>query len=330
MVDKPLLAIVVPCYNEEDVLPETARRLTALLEQLLEEGAVAIGSHIVFVDDGSRDRTWAFIEEESERNPFVSGVKLARNVGHQRALFAGLDTVRAYADCAVSIDADLQDDVEAIREFVQKYREGYDIVYGVRRSRKTDTWFKRTTAQAFYRFMQALGIELIYNHADFRLMSKRALDELSRYTEVNLFLRGLVPLVGFRSTCVFYDRHERWAGQSKYPLKKMLAFAFDGITSLSVAPIRAITLIGFLAFLISGAAGLYALIVKFLGHAESGWTSLMISVWFIGGLVLMSLGLIGEYIGKIYQEVKRRPRFAIEKTVQLPLSSEREKTPARL
>ncbi|OKO96016.1 glycosyltransferase family 2 protein [Geobacillus proteiniphilus] len=330
MVDKPLLAIVVPCYNEEEVLPETVRRLTALLEQLLEEGAVAIGSHIVFVDDGSRDRTWALIEEESERNPFVSGVKLARNVGHQRALLAGLETVRAYADCAVSIDADLQDDVEAIREFVQKYREGYDIVYGVRRSRKTDTWFKRTTAQAFYRFMQALGIKLIYNHADFRLMSKRALDELSRYTEVNLFLRGLIPLVGFRSTCVFYDRHERWAGQSKYPLKKMLAFAFDGITSLSVAPIRAITLIGFLAFLISGAAGLYALIVKWLGHAESGWTSLMISVWFIGGLVLMSLGLIGEYIGKIYQEVKRRPRFAIEKTVQLPLPSEREKTPARL
>ncbi|MCG6795768.1 glycosyltransferase family 2 protein [Geobacillus sp. YHL] len=330
MVDKPLLAIVVPCYNEEDVLPETIRRLTALLEQLLEEGAVAIGSHIVFVDDGSRDRTWALIEEESERNPFVSGVKLARNVGHQRALLAGLETVRAYADCAVSIDADLQDDVEAIREFVQKYREGYDIVYGVRRSRKTDTWFKRTTAQAFYRFMRAIGIELIYNHADFRLMSKRALDELSRYTEVNLFLRGLVPLVGFRSTCVFYDRHERWAGQSKYPLKKMLAFAFDGITSLSVAPIRAITLIGFLAFLASGAAGLYALISKLLGHAESGWTSLMISVWFIGGLVLMSLGLIGEYIGKIYQEVKRRPRFAVEKTVQLPLPSEREKTPARL
>lgn len=330
MVDKPLLAIVVPCYNEEEVLPETVRRLTALLEQLLEEGAVAIGSHIVFVDDGSRDRTWALIEEESERNPFVSGVKLARNVGHQRALLAGLETVRAYADCAVSIDADLQDDVEAIREFVQKYREGYDIVYGVRRSRKTDTWFKRTTAQAFYRFMRAIGIELIYNHADFRLMSKRALDELSRYTEVNLFLRGLVPLVGFRSTCVFYDRHERWAGQSKYPLKKMLAFAFDGITSLSVAPIRAITLIGFLAFLASGAAGLYALISKLLGHAESGWTSLMISIWFIGGLVLMSLGLIGEYIGKIYQEVKRRPRFAIEKTVQLPLPSEREKTPARL
>ncbi|GAD14648.1 glycosyl transferase family protein [Geobacillus kaustophilus GBlys] len=329
-MDKPLLAIVVPCYNEEEVLPETARRLTALLEQLLEEGAVAIGSHIVFVDDGSRDRTWALIEEESERNPFVSGVKLARNVGHQRALLAGLETVRAYADCAVSIDADLQDDVEAIREFVQKYREGYDIVYGVRRSRKTDTWFKRTTAQAFYRFMRAIGIELIYNHADFRLMSKRALDELSRYTEVNLFLRGLVPLVGFRSTCVFYDRHERWAGQSKYPLKKMLAFAFDGITSLSVAPIRAITLIGFLAFLTSGAAGLYALIVKWLGHAESGWTSLMISVWFIGGLVLMSLGLIGEYIGKIYQEVKRRPRFAIEKTVQLPLPSEKEKTPAHL
>ena len=330
MVDKPLLAIVVPCYNEEEVLPETARRLTALLEQLLEEGAVAIGSHIVFVDDGSRDRTWALIEEESERNPFVSGVKLARNVGHQRALLAGLETVRAYADCAVSIDADLQDDVEAIREFVQKYREGYDIVYGVRRSRKTDTWFKRTTAQAFYRFMRAIGIELIYNHADFRLMSKRALDELSRYTEVNLFLRGLVPLVGFRSTCVFYDRHERWAGQSKYPLKKMLAFAFDGITSLSVAPIRAITLIGFLAFLASGAAGLYALISKLLGHAESGWTSLMISVWFIGGLMLMSLGLIGEYIGKMYQEVKRRPRFAVEKTVQLPLPSEREKTPARL
>jgi polyisoprenyl-phosphate glycosyltransferase len=328
MMQKPILTIVVPCYNEENVLPETIQQLTHILENLLEEDLIAIGSKILFVDDGSRDRTWALIEEESQRNPFVTGIKLSRNFGHQNALLAGLETAKNDSDCVISIDADLQDDISVIREFVLKYWEGYDIVYGVRRSRDTDTWFKRATAQWFYRFMQKLGVQLVYNHADFRLMSKRALEELSRYTEINIFLRGIVPLLGFRSTKVFYDRKKRFAGQSKYPLKKMLAFAFDGITSFSIVPIRLITFIGFLAFLLSSAAGIYSLAVKLLGHAESGWTSIMISVWFIGGLLLMGIGLIGEYIGKIYQEVKRRPRFTIEKVLHSPSfspSSKKEK-----
>jgi len=312
------LTIVVPCYNEEDVLPETIKQLTNVLEHLMEEHLIAGGSKVLFVDDGSRDRTWELIEQESERNPLVTGIKLSRNFGHQKALLAGLETAKNDSDCVISIDADLQDDVSAIREFVVKYWEGYDIVYGVRRSRDADTWFKRATAQWFYRFMQKLGVHVVYNHADFRLMSKRALEELSRYTEVNIFLRGIVPLLGFRSAKVFYDRKERFAGQSKYPLKKMLSFAFDGITSFSIAPIRFITFIGFLAFFLSSIAGIYALAVKLLGHAESGWTSIIISIWFIGGLLLMGIGLIGEYIGKIYQEVKRRPRFTIEKTLRSP------------
>lgn len=331
MMNKPILTIVVPCYNEEEVLPKTAKELTNVLENLLEDGLIAIGSKIMFVDDGSRDRTWELIEQESEQNPFVTGVKLSRNFGHQKALLAGLETAKQDSDCVISIDADLQDDISVIREFVLKYQEGYDIVYGVRRSRDTDTWFKRATAQWFYRFMQKLGVQLVYNHADFRLMSKRALEELSRYPEVNIFLRGMVPLLGFRSTQVFYDRKERFAGESKYPLKKMLAFAFDGITSFSIAPIRWITFIGFIAFLLSSVAGIYALIVKLLGHAQSGWTSLMISLWFIGGLLLIGIGLIGEYIGKIYQEVKRRPRFTIEKVLRSPsLSSLSEKEKVRL
>ncbi|MCZ0754384.1 glycosyltransferase family 2 protein [Anoxybacillus sp. J5B_2022] len=312
---KPVLTIVVPCYNEEDVFQETARQLTAVLQNLQTEHLIAPESKLLFVDDGSRDRTWSLIVEESKKNPFVTGVKLSRNFGHQRALLAGLEAAKEYSDCVISIDADLQDDVRVIREFVVKYWEGFDIVYGVRRSRETDTFFKRATAQGFYRLMKKIGIHLIYNHADFRLMSKRSLEELSRYGEANVFLRGIVPLLGFRSTEVFYDRKERFAGESKYPLKKMLAFAFDGMTSFSVAPIRFITLIGFLSFLLSSVAGIYALIVKLLGHAQSGWTSLMISIWLIGGLLLMSMGLIGEYIGKIYQEVKRRPRFTIEENL---------------
>jgi glycosyltransferase involved in cell wall biosynthesis len=312
---KPVLTIVVPCYNEEEVFQETAKQLTTVLQNLVDENLIAPESKILFVDDGSRDRTWSLIVEESEKNSFVTGLKLSRNFGHQRALLAGLETAKEYSDCVISIDADLQDDISVIREFVVKYWEGFDIVYGVRRSRATDTFFKRATAQGFYRFMQKIGINLVYNHADFRLMSKRALEELSRYGEANVFLRGIVPLLGFRSTEVLYDRKERFAGESKYPLKKMLAFAFDGMTSFSVAPIRFITFIGFLSFLLSSAAGIYALIVKLLGHAELGWTSLMISIWFIGGLLLMSIGLIGEYIGKIYQEVKRRPRFTIEENL---------------
>ncbi|WP_042461968.1 glycosyltransferase family 2 protein [Neobacillus dielmonensis] len=308
----PILTIVVPCYNEEEVLPETSKQLSAVLTHLIDDYLISRDSKILFVDDGSKDRTWAFIEKEMAKNPFVKGIKLARNAGHQNALLAGLETAAAQSDCVVSIDADLQDDVQVIRTFVEKYRDGFDVVYGVRDKRETDTFFKRTTAEGFYRFMNKIGIHLIPNHADFRLMSKRALDELFKYKETNLFLRGLIPLVGFPSTKVFYDRKERFAGESKYPLKKMLAFAFDGITSFSITPIRFVTMIGFLAVIISALAGGYAIFQELAGHTESGWTSLIISIWFVGGLQLLAVGIIGEYIGKIYREVKRRPRYAIE------------------
>ena len=248
-----------------------------------------------------------------EQNPLVNGLKLARNVGHQNALLAGLETANRQSDCVVSIDADLQDDIHVIRTFVEKYWEGFDIVYGVRDHRDTDTYFKRTTALGFYRFMEKIGINLVPNHADFRLMSKRALDELFKYQETNLFLRGLVPLIGFSSTKVYYDRKERFAGKSKYPFKKMLSFAFDGITSFSVAPIRFVTFMGFLSVIFSIIMGGYALVQELFGYTVTGWSSLMISIWFVGGLQLMGIGIIGEYIGKVYHEVKRRPRYAIEK-----------------
>ena len=311
-MNKPVLTIVVPCYNEEEVLLETASQLSGVLQELIHDVLISNESRILFVDDGSKDRTWELIENETEHNSFVKGLKLARNVGHQNALIAGLETANKQSDCVVSIDADLQDDIAVIRTFVEKYLEGFDIVYGVRDHRDTDTFFKRTTAVGFYRFMEKIGIKLVPNHADFRLMSKRALDELFRYKETNLFLRGLVPLVGFPSTRVYYDRKERLAGESKYPLKKMLAFAFDGITSFSVAPIRFVTLLGFLAVIVSMIVGIYTLVQKFTGQTESGWSSLMISIWFVGGLQLMGIGMIGEYVGKIYHEVKRRPKFAIE------------------
>jgi glycosyltransferase involved in cell wall biosynthesis len=311
-MNKPVLTIVVPCYNEEEVLLEAASQLSGVLSDLIHDFLISKDSKILFVDDGSRDRTWKLIENESEQNPFVEGLKLAKNVGHQNALLAGLEIANKQSDCVVSIDADLQDDIQVIRSFVEKYLEGFDIVYGVRDHRDTDTFFKRTTALGFYRLMEKIGIKLVPNHADFRLMSKRALDELFKYKETNLFLRGLVPLVGFASTKVYYDRKERFAGESKYPLKKMLAFAFDGITSFSVAPIRFVTLIGFLSVIFSVIVGGYAFIQELLGHTVSGWSSLMVSIWFVGGLQLMGIGIIGEYIGKIYHEVKRRPRFAIE------------------
>jgi polyisoprenyl-phosphate glycosyltransferase len=311
-MNKPVLTIVVPCFNEEEVLNETSLQLSAVLRELMEESLVSQESKLLFVDDGSKDRTWEIIETESENNLFVTGLKLAGNVGHQNALIAGLETANQQSDCIVSIDADLQDDIKVIRTFVEKYWEGIDIVYGVRDSRDTDTYFKRTTALAFYRFMEKIGIKLVPNHADFRLMSKRAMDELLKYKETNLFLRGLVPLVGYTSTKVYYDRKERLAGESKYPLKKMLAFAFDGITSFSIAPIRFVTFLGLLAVILSAFAGGYALIQEILGHTESGWTSIIISIWFVGGLQLMGIGIIGEYIGKIYREVKLRPRYAIE------------------
>jgi glycosyltransferase involved in cell wall biosynthesis len=309
---RPVLTIVVPCYDEEEVLPETIKQLSQLLKDLIEDKLVSYKSSLLFVDDGSWDRTWEIIETENQKNSYVKGLKLARNAGHQNALLAGLMAAKEQSDCTVSIDADLQDDISVIRTFVEKYWQGNDIVYGVRDKRDTDTFLKRNTALGFYRFMKKLGINLVPNHADFRLMSKRALDELEKYQERNLFLRGIIPLIGFSSSEVYYDRKERLAGESKYPLKKMLAFALDGITSFSVAPIRIVTLIGFGVFLFSIMAGCYAFIEKILGHTESGWTSLIISIWLIGGLQLIGIGVIGEYIGKIFSEVKGRPKYAIQ------------------
>jgi polyisoprenyl-phosphate glycosyltransferase len=313
----PVLCIVAPCFNEQEVLPETASRLDAVLNGLIEEKLVSADSSLLFVDDGSRDDTWAIIERLHTFHPAVTGLKLARNAGHQAALLAGLMHAKERADCVISIDADLQDDVSAVREFVLRFREGHDVVYGVRRSRTTDTWFKRSTALGFYKLMRRMGVNLKQDHADYRLMSRRALEQLARFQEVNLFLRGMVPLVGFPSTDVYYDRQERFAGESKYPLRKMLAFAVDGITSLSVTPIRLVTLAGFLAFGLSVVAGLGAVLDKLLGNTVTGWASLMVSIWFIGGAQLLALGIIGEYIGKIYREVKRRPLFVVEKELGL-------------
>ncbi len=314
---EPILTIVVPCYNEEEVLQETTKQLTYLLEDLETEKLIHTQSKIMFVDDGSKDRTWNMIEEESFVNGYVTGLKLSRNAGHQNALLAGLMKAKEFSDCVISIDADLQDDITVIREFILKYNEGCEIVYGVRRKRDTDTFFKRTTANGFYRFMQKIGIDLIPNHADFRLMGKRALDELCRYEENNLFLRGIIPLIGFKSANVYYDRKERMAGTTKYPLKKMLAFAVDGITSFSIAPIRFVTLIGLMSIILSVLLGGYTIVQEVLGRTESGWSSLMISIWFIGGLQLLGIGVIGEYIGKIFKEVKRRPKYSIEANLNL-------------
>ncbi len=309
----PVLTIVVPCYNEEEVLPETVFQLTEVLQTLISDKLIATTSTVLFVDDGSKDATWTLIERFHASSPFITGLKLAKNAGHQSALLAGLMKAKTYSDCVVSIDADLQDDTNVIREFIVKFHEGYDIVYGIRQDRSADTFFKRATAQGFYKLMTSLGVKIHYNHADFRLMSKRTLENLEKFQEVNLFLRGMVPLLGFPSTQVYYDRKERFAGESKYPLRKMLAFAFDGITSFSVTPIRFVTLMGFLLFALSVVAGLYAIVGKILGANVTGWTSLILSVWFIGGVQLLALGLIGEYIGKIYKEVKQRPLFVIEK-----------------
>lgn len=308
----PLLTIVVPCYNEEEVLLETMKQLSSVLDDLTEEELIAKESKLLFVDDGSQDRTWPIIHKVSRTNQYVSGLRLARNVGHQKALLAGLEQAKEQSDCVISIDADLQDDITVIRDFLVKFNDGCDVVYGVRRKRDTDTFFKRVTAVGFYRVMNKMGIQLVPNHADYRLLSKRALEELSRYQEANLFLRGIIPLIGFRTDYVYYDRKERLAGETKYPLKKMLSFALDGMTSFSVAPIRLITYLGFFLFLFSGVAGTYAIIQKLLGYTNAGWTSLMISIWLIGGLQLMGIGIIGEYIGKIFTEVKNRPKYAIE------------------
>lgn len=310
---RPVLYVVVPCYNEQEVLPETSKRLKAKMSALLDAGRIGEKSRVMLVNDGSRDRTWELIEELHAGDPLFSGVKLSRNRGHQNALLAGLMTAREFADVTISMDADLQDDIDAMDAFLDEFEKGSDVVYGVRSARASDTAFKRMTAEGFYKLMKALGVDIVFNHADYRLLSRRALDALSEYREVNLFLRGMVPLVGFRSSTVSYERHERFAGESKYPLKKMLAFAFDGITSLSIKPIRLILSLGVVIFLLSLLMLLYALISKWTGHADTGWTSILASIWMIGGIQLLCLGVIGEYIGKIYSETKQRPRYIIEK-----------------
>ncbi len=305
------LYVVVPCYNEEAVLPETAKRLRAKLRALIKAGTVSPKSRVLFVNDGSRDATWEIISKLHEVDPIFCGADLSRNRGHQNALLAGLMTAKDRADLVISMDADLQDDVEAVDAMVEKYMAGADVVYGVRSSRKKDSFFKRFTAESFYRLMDALGAETVFNHADYRLLSKRALEGLAEFKEVNLFLRGIVPMVGFKSDTVEYERGERFAGESKYPLKKMLSFALEGVTSLSVKPIRMITALGFLVFLISLGMIVYNIVRWATGNTVAGWASLSCSVWLIGGLILLSLGVVGEYIGKIYLETKGRPRFLI-------------------
>lgn len=311
------LYIVVPCYNEEEVLPETARRLGDKLRALMNAGKISPQSRVLFVNDGSGDQTWAVITRLHRDNPLLCGLDLSRNRGHQNALLAGLMAARGRADMAISMDADLQDDVDAAGAMVDKYLAGADIVYGVRSSRKTDTFFKRTTAEAFYRLMDRLGAETVFNHADYRLMSRRALDGLAQFQEVNLFLRGIVPMIGYPTDTVEYERGERFAGQSKYPLKKMLSFALEGVTSLSVRPLRMITGLGFLVFLISLIMIVYNVVRWATGNTVAGWASLACSVWFIGGLILLSLGVIGEYLGKLYLESKDRPRFLIQEELGL-------------
>ena len=306
-MDNAILAIVVPCYNEEEVLPQTNAQLTALLDGMIKEGLAGEGSYILYVNDGSRDHTWDLISGFASGANRVRGLKLAGNVGHQNALMAGLETARQDADVTVSIDADLQDDINAIPEMMRKYHDGCDIVY-----RDTDSFFKRTTAQAFYKFMNGMGVKSVYNHADFRLMSRRALDALCQYEERNLFLRGLVPLLGYKTDEVYYDRLERQAGVSKYPLSKMLSFAIDGVTSFSVKPLRMIFDLGVIFLLISLAILVYVIVSLAEGKGVQGWASLMLSIWFVGGCVLICLSIIAAYIGRIYTEDKHRPRYHIE------------------
>ena len=311
------LLVVVPCYNEEEVLKETTAQLSEVIGRMKADGKIEEG-RILYVDDGSKDLTWTLIEQLSGVNDCVSGLKLAHNAGHQQALWAGLEwAAGSEYDAAVSIDADLQDDVNAIVEMVDCFVQGADVVFGVRKERKTDTFFKKHTAQLFYKLMSNLGGEVVYNHADFRLMSKRTLQALVEFPERNLFLRGMVCLLGYPTASVYYDRKERFAGESKYPLAKMLNFALDGITSFSVKPLRLITMLGLFFIIISLGAIIYALSGFISGNVSPGWTSLLISLWFIGGAILTAIGIIGEYIGKIYKEVKRRPRYFIEKRVNL-------------
>lgn len=307
-----ILYIVLPCYNEEEVLNETSSSLKRVMEKLIDTGKISPKSKIMFVDDGSKDKTWSIIKELYENDSLFAGVKLTRNRGHQNALLAGLMVSKEYADITISMDADLQDDLSVIDKMLLEYEKGNEIVYGVRSSRKKDTWFKRNTAQLFYKIMKMCGVEIVYNHADCRLMSKKALNDLEDFKEVNLFLRGIVPMIGYQNSIVYYERNERFAGESKYPLKKMISFAFDGITSFSIKPLRMVLTLGSVILLISIIIMIYALVVKLMGDTVDGWTFLAISIWFIGGLQMLCIGIIGEYIGKVYSETKSRPRYFIE------------------
>lgn len=309
------LWLVIPCYNEEEVLPETSKRLYQIMSEMIINNRISPESKIAFVNDGSKDKTWELIERYHSNIDMFVGINLSRNKGHQNALLAGLSVAKEYADMVITLDADLQDDVTKIPEFVEKYYEGNDVVYGVRNNRDTDTGFKRNTAQGFYKFMKFLGVEIVNNHADYRLMSKRAIDGLMEFGEVNVFLRGIIPQIGYKSAIVEYSRSERFSGESKYPLKKMLAFAFDGITSFSVKPLRISLVLGILAFLVSIGILIYCLVQFCLGNTVSGWASLSVSVWALGGMQLLMLGIVGEYIGKIYLETKHRPKFIIEKVL---------------
>lgn len=306
------LYVVVPCYNEEDVLPETAKQLLAKIENLSGSGKISPDSRIVFVDDGSDDRTWELISMLHSENRFFQGIKLSRNRGHQNALLAGLFTVSSECDAVISLDADLQDDVNAIDEMIDKFNEGCDVVYGVRDSRETDTFFKKFTAEGFYKIIKCMGADIVFNHADYRLMSRRAIEGLLEFKEVNMFLRGIVPMIGYPCDKVYYKRRERFAGKSKYPLRKMIAFAWEGITSLSTKPIKLITILGLIIFIVSIIMLVYSLVRYFTGATETGWSSTFVSIWALGGLQILAIGIIGEYIGKVYLESKERPKFIIE------------------
>jgi len=306
------LTVIVPCYNEQEVLPESSRELLAVVSSLIKRKLVADNSRILFVDDGSHDQTWTIIQQLEVSNQIYSGLKFSRNCGHQNALMAGMTVAYPVADMIITIDADLQDDVQAIPKMVNQYLAGYDVVYGVRNNRQTDTFFKRDTALAFYNLMRHLGVDMVPNHADYRLLSKRALAGLLSFQERNMFLRGIVPLVGYPSTEVYYARKPRYAGVSKYPLRKMLAFALDGITSFSIIPIRMILNIGILSVIGAIIVIIYSLIQNFRGNVIPGWTSLMTSIWFVSGVQLIAISIIGEYIGKIFMEVKHRPRYIIQ------------------
>lgn len=310
------LYVVVPCYNEEEVLAETTKRLKEKMETLIKNKKISDKSKVMYVNDGSKDKTWSIICDINKKEKLFTGLCLSRNKGHQNALLAGLMTAKEYADIVISMDADLQDDINAMDEMIDKYYDGSEIVYGVRSSRKKDTFFKRFTAESFYKFMKFMGVDVVYNHADYRLTSKKVLDNFSEFTEVNLFLRGMFPLVGYKSDVVYYERNERFAGESKYPLKKMLNFAWDGITSFSVKPIRLVLNLGIIIFVLSLLMLLYCLIVKILGKTVEGWTFIVGSIWLVSGIQMLSIGIIGEYVGKIYSEAKRRPRYIIAENLE--------------